>query len=62
MTPPTYRPDPAEKPPPQDRIESGASGRGEPLSLSRIREDPFEKQQVGKLQGDNTAQTEMRRL
>ena len=56
MTPPTYRPDPAEKPPPQDRIESGASGHGEPLSLSRIREDPFEKQQVGKLQGDNTAQ------
>ena len=41
---------------PQDRNESGASGHGEPLSLSRIREDPFEKQQVGKLQGDNTAQ------
>src|SRR6266487_4418379 len=41
MTPPIYRSDSAEKPPPQDRIESGASGHGEPLSLSRIREDPF---------------------
>ncbi len=56
MKPPIYPFDPAEKPAPQDRIESGGSGQGDPLSLSRTREAASEKQHVVELSGDDTGQ------